>query len=805
MVTRKFRNRTEWGKVAALSASVVAGAMLPVAASTVAYWPLAYENGVRTTTATVFANQGDGGTLDAVPSSRSGASWVSGSDYCPQGIDAFPAGYGVYDPVSGTNAAAATGLYFHKINLNGNAGALRVADPAALRLKTFTVECFVRMQQGTDQGNWNCVAVMPGQLKNGGTTIKNCDSWGLRVVANNKMSVRFTKSGYTFNGDVISGTNKTIEFYTTGIWDGRWHHVAFSVNDDTKKVMTFFDYALSNEDSLDESVWYNSGEDLFIGNTPQTPGPFGGSIAHFRISDEALDPPSFLHFTRTERAADEDPDVLLHLNFEPPAGLASTQGFFNDAAIGPAVHHWGAQTIPQTIAADTPFSTVYSSLLDETGRTSAYCMTNATGYRSNGEIVKRYVAWQPPEDVFSNASFTVECCYKTTGQLGNYIPLVRRLGGYNVQFNIGFGGGGNVGKLSAATVPGATGSTVSVVDTIRTDDGQWHHAAVVFDRARSTMTLFRDYEPVSSPTYTGIVAPTNTPIYIGGGYDNTGAYRPYDGMIDNVRITMRALTVGEFLRSDHATPSGKTIAWASFDNALDATAPACAFTNGIASAAATGGTVPSYLAFPGGDSIRIEDGSENVLRHGNLASLFCATSVVKYADNLLLPLVKDQTIEFRVKADPQEKFTDIVRCNLYRNTAPIPVWGLSGGELDGRVLRFRCALVGTSYFEEAGMNEDTGVVAFDGKWHHIALTLSQADGKVTASIYKDYEATPSWTKTKAGQLCYGAGYASVWLGASSSTTAFFNGQIDELRISRGILTPDEFLRHGKRGLTICIK
>ena len=133
MTTVKLRNRIEWGKVAVLAVSVVAGAMLPVAASTVAYWPFAYENGVRTTTATVFANQGDGGTLDAVPSSRSGASWISGSDYCPQGTNAFPAGYGVYDPISGTNAVAATGFYFHKTSLNGNAGALRVADPAALR------------------------------------------------------------------------------------------------------------------------------------------------------------------------------------------------------------------------------------------------------------------------------------------------------------------------------------------------------------------------------------------------------------------------------------------------------------------------------------------------------------------------------------------------------------------------------------------------------------------------------------------------------------------------------------------------
>ena len=768
---------------------------LNVMAGTVAYWPLAYENGVRTTTATVFANHGDGGTLDAVPSSREGASEISGSNYCPQGTNAFPSGYGVYDPVSGTNASAATGLYFHKVSLTGNAGALRVADPAALRLTTFTVECFIRMPQGAAPGGWNCIAVMPAQLPGSNGYPANYESWGLRVVDQYNARVRFSKNKGTVTANLGADDNPTLDIAAPNLYDGRWHHIAFSVNG--KWVKVFWDYAFLQQKELSENVWYSPGMDLFIGNTPQTAGPFGGSIAHFRISDEALDPPSFLHFTRTERAADEDPDVLLHLDFEPPEGISETRTFFNDAAIGPAVHNWGAATVPRNVAVATPFSPVYAGLLDETGRTSAYCMTNSTA------SVKRYVAWQPPEDVFSNASFTVECCYKTAGQLGNYIPLVRRLGGYNCQFNLGFNGGSNAGKLAALTVPGATGSTVQIIDTIRTDDGQWHHAAVVFNRALSTMTLFRDYEPISSLEYTGIVAPTNTPICIGGAYASDGTFKPYDGAIDNVRITMRALTVGEFLRSDHVVPSGKTMAWASFDNTLDATAPADALTNGIASAAATGGTVPSYVAFSGGDDIRIEDGSENVLRRGNLASLSCATGIVKYADNLLLPLVKDQTIEFRIKAGPQEKFAGVVRCNLYRDTASIPVWGLSGGELDNRVLRFRCSLAGTSYFE-TGMNEDTGVVAFDGKWHHIALTLSQANGKVTASLYKDYEATPSWTKIKAGRLCYGAGYASVWVGASSSTTAFFNGQIDELRISRGILTPDEFLRHGKKGLVITI-
>ena len=108
----------------AIGALAVAAVALNATAGVVAYWPLAYENGVRTTTETVFANQGEGGTLNAVPSSRYGASWIQGSDYCPQGTNAFPVGYGIYDPVSGTNIAGETGLYFHKISLDGYAAAL---------------------------------------------------------------------------------------------------------------------------------------------------------------------------------------------------------------------------------------------------------------------------------------------------------------------------------------------------------------------------------------------------------------------------------------------------------------------------------------------------------------------------------------------------------------------------------------------------------------------------------------------------------------------------------------------------------
>ena len=131
--------------------AILVTAFMCVAAAlgdTVAYWPLAYESGVRSTTSDKFVDSVGG--LEAVPSSRLGAAWIEGSDYCPVGTNAFPAAFGVYDPVGGTNVPAVTALYFHKESLDGNAGALRVADPAPLRLTTFTVECFVRMQPGVD-------------------------------------------------------------------------------------------------------------------------------------------------------------------------------------------------------------------------------------------------------------------------------------------------------------------------------------------------------------------------------------------------------------------------------------------------------------------------------------------------------------------------------------------------------------------------------------------------------------------------------------------------------------------------------
>ena len=182
---------------------------------------------------------------------------------------------------------------------------------------------------------------------------------------------------------------------------------------------------------------------------------------------------------------------------------------------------------------------------------------------------------------------------------------------------------------------------------------------------------------------------------------------------------------------------------------------------------------------------------------------------MKYPGNVLLPLLDEQTVEFFVKAGVQTPFAGLLRCNLYRDVADIPVWGLSFDEHDGTKLRVRCTTVSAASWNNAGINEDTPVVVGDGRRHHVALTLSTtgqgASASTTVSIYKDYEETPSWKKTVSGRLFYGAGYAPVWIGASSSATAFFDGEIDELRISRGILAPSSFLRRGKLPFVMVVR
>ena len=539
-------------KLMMIGGAVVAILSIEAKASTVAYWPLTQANGVRTTSSTVFANEGDGGTMDAVPVVVRNyyGSQEGDAKYLPVGTNAFPTAYGVYDPVAKANKAAATGLNFDSWSMKDNwwtkqyiatySGCLKVSDADALKLSTFTVECFVMPATGRS-GYTQCLAVMPMSVVVEGTKeVVGKESWGIRFNQDRPyLAYSYVAGGTTNYVDTTPSSGTKVPF------DNRWHHLAFSVDRTTLKI--YIDYVLEYTQTLSGEVVYDQDADLFIGGGTFPKQSYYGSMVHFRVSDEALTPDKFLHFTRTERAADEANDVALHINFETVDGISTNNIVFNQAATGSAVHL--SDTNKTTYAkfdADVYTNKLYGSRRDFKG------FANSKSFRkinkdSTGEP---YLAWLPDDDVFHDSSFTVEMFVKiANGYFPRWTNLFKR--NYENQSDANamqFW----IGNKSGAGILHNGFTSGGITDSARIDDSSWHHIAVVFDKATNKLRYYRDWQQVGVDTsITETIKESNTPIYILG----HGTAYGYMGRIDEVRITKRALAVKEFLSPEHAQGS----------------------------------------------------------------------------------------------------------------------------------------------------------------------------------------------------------------------------------------------------------
>ena len=273
-------------------------------------------------------------------------------------------------------------------------------------------------------------------------------------------------------------------------------------------------------------------------------------MAHFRVSDKALTSDKFLHFTRTEKAADEANDVLLHINFEAVDGISTNNVFFNQAATGSAVHL--SATNSAGVVDYTKFSPdVYTNKLYSSRRASIasdnLLSWNRTG-NSNGEPC---VEWLPSEDVFAESSFTVEMFVKTSTFNAWTHLFKRRFDNNNNGNQIWIGGLKSNDQIKFSLDNGPS----DITDTTGTiKNGAWHHIAVVYDKDSRSLSYYRDWELIQTSTKATAVSVTSVttkPIEIGGS-PLSGTYAIFNGFIDEVRITKRALDVKEFLTPERA-------------------------------------------------------------------------------------------------------------------------------------------------------------------------------------------------------------------------------------------------------------
>ncbi len=514
-----------------------------------------------------------------------------------------------------------------------------------------------------------------------------------------------------------------------------------------------------------------------------------------------------------------DPDCVLYYDFETLDENGKVVNLANPGTMDGTVvtkNDLAPQLVEDSPAARLRQSEA-SGVYEASEKSLENYITSASS-RQNG-----YVECMPLDvEWFSTTNFTIECYFKTENTTQIYTPLFRRWGGANVQVNLGVAGNGGYMAYNVS-MNTAEQTQASFVQFSARD---WHHVAMVVDQTGETKTMKFYFDHSATPVKT-VSLPSNLESdykdsigdrtgkwYIAGSIDGNS----FDGKIDSLRVTLRALEPEEFL-TDRAYGVGSTISYISFDDATaNASSDYGALKNGTYR-----GTQPTYSDDVPGALIRDGVDGELLTKHNAKSISFPDTtghSWVSYgscdnnpSDTYYLHTSRggqyrtSGTIEFWMKSSQTDADYDTVLLSYYARNK-------SGSDYQPILIRFN-----SNHRLEFGFNASgtwravtaVSVDVLDGKWHHVAFTFKPAPAnaaQMVATCFIDHAQVA--TQTCDGQLrLENNGYFDLRF-AGQHGSGFgkknYGGLIDELRISDGALEPSQFLRAERApGLTIVFR
>ena len=503
-----------------------------------------------------------------------------------------------------------------------------------------------------------------------------------------------------------------------------------------------------------------------------------------------------------------DPDCVLYYDFET---LDSEGRIVNLVKPGTMDGTVVTKTLTPELAEDSP-ARLRQSMKAADYETSESCLVNSiesADSRQNG-----YIECTPSDlDWFSKTNFTVECFFKTENMTQTQTPIFFRRGGPGIQVWLGtFGTAGTVGLGISTDTETTLYKTISAFTA-----GTWNHVALVVDQTGATKTAKTYFngklmETVSlssnlAAEYKDSVSDQSGSWYVAG----AKAGNSFDGKVDSMRVTLRALAPEEFL-TDRPYASGSTITRISFE---DETPDAPAAYGTLRQSKCQGS--PAYSSDVPNVCIRDGEGGELIERHNAKSISFPDTvaQVLYGGHNGTLPdiyhfhsLTGGQyrtagTIEFWMKSSQTDAgweaglLKSTANTNTVSGTANYNVLLI---RFNGRhQLRFEY----NSSVDGSKIITNTGDVnVLDGNWHHIAFTFQPAPAdpsKMVATGYVDRKVVG--TQTCNGHMLFeNNGYFDLRLGGG------YVGLIDELRISDTALTSSQFLRaEPPAGLVIVFK
>ena len=478
--------------------------------------------GTRLVSSDTILNAVDSTKLQGQPHSASYTTLGSDANFMPTATNDVSDTVYVVDPVGGTTNRNERSLYFTYADNESSGetarygGGVHVPSDSSLSLENVTVEFFVRPMRLTSKTNNGWQFVAKESTGNAKFTYSIC------VAPSGKPYVNC----YDSDGNLMSSTGVKKFNSPRSLMDGHWHHVAFTSSGTTAKL--YVDYNLEDTAELPSELYYVDDGRLYIGASRMGYYMPGGFIDEVRISDGVLDPTSFL------RLLDKDPKLTcFHLDFET-SFRAELPHVVGTPATGTVARF---SSLYPLLTNDVPSATL-ANRLGETLRATNACSV----YLDGG-----YVTY-PHLDVLEAPEVTVECFVKYVAA-SNWANIVR-FNKANANWYtkpiwcLGFNGNKLFMRIDTTQVEN---NTKTFGDTVL--DGRWHHVAVTIAEGASgiTVKVYDNYKQIGTTWNIDGFLDYSLGSCLGLGLSSVGANAPFNGFVDEVRISRGVLSVDEFL------------------------------------------------------------------------------------------------------------------------------------------------------------------------------------------------------------------------------------------------------------------
>lgn len=834
------------GMVASISRPAIVLAMLSCVvtaeAKTLAWYRFEEAEKGVTTRDTVFTNTIDKAKYPAYPGVCAYAknnlyakeSLSYDSEHMPVCTNGFPSTIALVDPNDTCTEYpndGAVAINIGKIDVKENpVGAVFIDDHEDLRLQNGTIEFFARIPDTTS--GWRCLFSRVGSAyKDNQTTfniygqlLKDGNMYlGLKVAAIDGEPL------YDQNGSVTNGVCYQGNANFTGVCldNDRWHHIALAIDGTAKTVTLYIDYKARTSIKYSGDILYEAGYPFAFGAHPMC-YYFGAAelIDEVRISDAVLTSDQMLGYKhRSSVSAGEDVNALFHFTFDGPNESVmfgaddmhepvTCNPFLENSAVGYPLSKVSASFYkpsnlsgdpydPEIDTTDVPASAMRLGLRSQIAHENAqslHVVTNGIGEGALRSVVLPTTV--TAEDLFGE-SCTVECFLKLpqTGYMANenqcqllcmwscfQIKTICRGANWNngyVDFVVGDTPLlGLNGKPSAKFIA----------------DGAWHHVAIVYDKENDRADAYVDYMLAASTNSPTMNLGANTGYYkgfvIGGSYWNDR----YLGnvWIDEVRVSRGALRPYQFLTAKAA--ESDLLASASFEEHL-VMRPYTNFFGAVGEAKAfvAGASAPTYSQSRMARTFTAGPDGEILIDH-NCRSLAFDGGMVLYKDRGLLADADEFTVEFLMKSSEAAAGAGIARVNRgsSTNVTQEVTWALSFADDAGHL-----ALKVDTDVSVGQAHVFGGVPFADGAWHHVGMQFAHSGENTMVRLYRDAVLVGSWAVE--GRIITAPRLMNFMLGAGEDETIGFVGNIDELRVSPGIVESDRFMTPTWKGLTIVFR